>query len=499
MRDLVLARVFGADGGTDAFFVAFKIPNFMRRLFAEGAFSMAFVPVLSEYKEKRSRAELKRFLDDVAGTLGGVLAVVTLLGVLGASLLVMLFAPGFIDEPERMDLAADMLRLTFPYLMLISLTAFAGGILNTFQKFGVPAFTPVFLNISLISCALWLAPLIDRPIVALAWGVLIAGVVQLLFQLPFLGHMGLLPRPRFAPKDEGVRRILKLMVPALFGVSVTQLNLLLDTLIASFLTAGSISWLYYSDRLMEFPLGILGVALGTVILPNLSKKHAKADAESFSATIDWALRWVLLLGVPSAVGLLILAGPMMATLFFSDSFDAEDVGMATRSLWAYSAGLVAFMSIKVLAPGYYSRQDMKTPVRIAVIAMVTNMAFNIALMYPLGHAGLALATTISATVNASLLFRGLRRDGVYTPEAGWSKLLLKGLTASLLMGLVIWWGAGSLTAWLETGTWTRIGRLLWWIAVGGGVYFAALLILGVRPKDFLGHGKMSAAKVGGNS
>jgi len=236
-----------------------------------------------------------------------------------------------------------------------------------------------------------------------------------------------------------------------------------------------------------------------VILPNLSKKHAKADAESFSATIDWALRWVLLLGVPSAVGLLILAGPMMATLFFSDSFDAEDVGMATRSLWAYSAGLVAFMSIKVLAPGYYSRQDMKTPVRIAVIAMLTNMAFNIALMYPLGHAGLALATTISATVNASLLYRGLRREGVYTPEAGWSRLLLRGLAASLLMGLVIWWGAGSLTAWLEADTWTRIGRLLLWIAVGGGVYFAALLVLGVRPKDFLGHGKASAAKVGGNS
>ncbi len=484
VRDLVLARVFGADAGTDAFFVAFKIPNFMRRLFAEGAFSMAFVPVLGEYREKRSEAELKRFVDDVAGTLGMVLLAVTALGVLGAPWLVMLFAPGFIDEPERLALAADMLRITFPYLMLISLTAFAGGILNTYHRFGIPAFTPVLLNVSLISCALWLSPQFDRPIVALAWGVLLAGVLQLLFQLPFLGQLGMLPRPRYAPRDAGVRRIVKLMVPALFGVSVTQINLLLDTLIASFLAAGSISWLYYSDRLMEFPLGILGVALGTVILPNLSKKYAAADAESFSATLDWALRWVLLFGLPSAVGLLVLAGPMIATIFHSGTFDAEDVAMATRSLWAYSLGLTAFMSIKVLAPGFYARQDMRTPVRIAVIAMVTNMVLNVALMFPLAHAGLALATTLSAGLNAALLYRALRSEGIYRPRPGWPLLLLRGVVASTLMGAVIWWGAGDIDGWLAADSWQRIGRLLLWIGAGAAVYFTVLLAGGIRLRHF---------------
>ena len=486
-RDLVLARIFGADAGTDAFFVAFKIPNFMRRLFAEGAFSLAFVPVLSEYREQRSREALKRFVDDVAGTLGMVLLAVTAVGVLGAPWVVMLFAPGFIDEPDRLQLAADMLRLTFPYLMLISLTAFAGGILNTFQRFGVPAFTPVLLNISLISCALWLSPQFDRPIVALAWGVLIAGVLQLLFQLPFLGRLGLLPRPRFAPKDEGVRRIIKLMIPALFGVSVTQLNLLLDTLIASFLTAGSISWLYYSDRLMEFPLGILGVALGTVMLPNLSKKYAIADGESFSQTLDWALRWVLLFGAPAAVGLLVLSGPMMATLFYSDSFSAEDVVMATRSLWAYSLGLVAFMAIKVLAPGFYARQDTRTPVRIAVIAMFTNMGLNIALIFPLAHAGLALATTLSACLNAGLLLRGLLHAGVYRPSPGWPALLFRGLLASGLMGGVIWLGTAGIDTWLAAGTWERVGRLVLWIGIGGAVYFVVLLMTGIRTRHFRSH------------
>ncbi len=480
----MLARVFGADAGTDAFFVAFKIPNFMRRLFAEGAFSMAFVPVLSEYKEQRGKAELKRFVDDVAGTLGTVLLVVTVLGVLGAPWVIMLFAPGFIDEPERLDLAADMLRLTFPYLMLISLTAFAGGILNTFHRFGIPAFTPVLLNIALISCALWLSPMFERPIVALAWGVLIAGVLQLLFQLPFLGHLGLLPRPRFAPRDEGVRRIIKLMVPALFGVSVTQINLLLDTLIASFLTVGSISWLYYSDRLMEFPLGILGVGLGTVILPNLSKRHAAADAKAFSRTLDWALRWVLLLGLPAAVGLLVLAGPMMATLFYSDSFNAEDVSMATRSLWAYSLGLVAFMGIKVLAPGFYSRQDTRTPVRIAVIAMVVNMVLNIAFMLPLAHAGLALATTLSACLNAGLLLRGLLKQEVYRPTPGWTALLIRGVMASVTMGVAIWYGMGDMGDWLAATTWERVVRLVLWIGIGGLVYFTALAMIGIRIRHF---------------
>lgn len=486
VRDLVVARIFGADAGTDAFFVAFKIPNFMRRLFAEGAFSMAFVPILNEYKQTRGRTALKAYIDAVAGTLGAVLLLVTLLGILGAPLLILLFAPGFIQEPSQLALATEMLRLTFPYLLFISLTAFAGGILNTYERFGIPAFTPVLLNISLILCAVYLAPLMERPIVALAWGVLIAGVAQLAFQLPFLARLDLLPRPRLALKDPGVRKTMKLMVPALLGVSVGQISLLLDTLLASFLVTGSISWLYYSDRLMEFPLGILAVALATVILPRLSQRHAAADPVAFSHTMDWALRWVLLLGVPCAVGLLVLAGPLIATLFFSGAFGAHDVQMARLSLMAYAIGLVGFMGIKVLAPGYYARQDMRTPVRIAVIALVVNMVFNLILMFPFGHAGLATATTIAALTNASLLLHGLLRARIFQPSAIWIGLLIKALIANLLMGLLVWYGAGATADWFDLDLGERIWRLLMWILIGAAVYATALLALGIRPRHFLG-------------
>ncbi len=484
VRDLVFAHVFGANANTDAFFVAFKIPNFLRRLFAEGSFSVAFVPVLAEYKAKRSLDELKLFVNNVAGTLGGILLLVTTLGVLGSPVLVMIFAPGFIGVEGKMDLAADMLRLTFPYLLFISLTAFAGSILNSYDRFGIPAFTPVLLNLVLIGCALWLSPQMDRPIVALAWGVLIAGIVQFLFQLPFLRQLGLLPKFKFVPKDEGVRRIVRLMLPAIFGVSVTQLNLLLDTLIASFLQDGSISWLYYSDRLMEFPLGILGVGLATVILPNLSNKHASESPEGFSHTLNWALRWVLFLGVPCAVGLFLLAGPMISTLFQSKVFLPADVAMAQRSLMAYSLGLLPFIMIKVLAPGYYARQDTKTPVKIAIIAMVTNMVFNIILVFPLAHAGLALATTLSAFLNATLLFRGLRVEEVLLAEAGWPGLILRGLVASSVMGVVLFLLAGDLSSWVDVGTWDRIQRLALLIVSGAGVYSVALLFLGIRVNHF---------------
>ncbi len=487
VRDLVFAHTFGANAGTDAFFVAFKIPNFLRRLFAEGSFSVAFVPVLAEYRAKRSFDELKLFVNHVAGTLGGILLLVTTLGVLGAPFLVMIFAPGFIGVEGKMDLAADMLRLTFPYLLFISLTAFAGSILNSFDRFGIPAFTPVLLNLSLIGCAIWLAPQMDRPIVALAWGVLLAGIVQFLFQLPFLRQLGLLPRFSFAPKDEGVRRIVRLMLPAIFGVSVTQINLLLDTLIASFLVDGSISWLYYSDRLMEFPLGILGVGLATVILPSLSHKHAADSADGFSLTLNWALRWVLLLGVPCAVGLFFLAGPMIATLFQSDVFLPRDVAMAQRSLMAYSLGLIPFIMIKVLAPGYYARQDTKTPVKIAIIAMVSNMVLNIILVFPLAHAGLALATTLSACINATLLFRGLRRERVFEPEGGWPNLILRGVVASAAMGVMLYVWGGNLDGWVGAALWDKVSRLLLLIVSGAALYFAMLLLFGIRLRHFRSH------------
>ncbi len=485
VRDLVVAHVFGANGVTDAFFVAFKIPNFMRRLFAEGAFSMAFVPVLNAYREKRGFAALKSFVDDIAGTLGLALLLITVLGVLAAPVLVLIFAPGFTEDTAQRELATAMLRLTFPYLLFISLTAFAGGILNTYERFGVPAFTPVLLNLVLIACALWLAPRMEQPIMALAWGVLLAGIAQLAFQIPFLIRLGLLPRPRLNIRDPGVRRVARLMGPALFGVSVAQISLLLDTLLASFLTTGSISWLYYSDRLMEFPLGILAVALGTVILPRLSQRHAADDPESFSHTLDWALRWILLLGVPSAVGLLALSGPLMATLFHSGEFGAEDVTMAARSLMAYSLGLVGFMGIKILAPGYYARQDMKTPVRIAVIALLTGLVCNLILMFPLGHAGLALGTAIAATLNAGLLVRGLLQEGIWRPCPGWTRLLLQGLGASLAMGLVLLLGVDATPDWIAMASGERIAQLLMWIAIGGAVYVGTLFVSGIRPRHLL--------------
>jgi putative peptidoglycan lipid II flippase len=487
VRDLVFAHWFGASAATDAFFVAFKIPNFLRRLFAEGSFSVAFVPVLTEYRTKRNKVELQRFTDDMAGSLGFVVLSVSLVGVVAAPVLVMIFAPGFWNASEgKYELTVEMLTLTFPYLFFITMTAFAGSILNTFNRFWVPAFTPVLLNLSLIGCAVWLSPLMEQPIVALAWGVLIAGIVQFLFQLPFLWRVRLFPRPRVAFKDPGVVRVMRLMVPALFGVSVSQINLLLDTLIASFLISGSISWLYYSDRLMEFPVGVLGVALGTVILPNLSRRHAEGSMEAFSHTLDWALRLNILFGLPAAVGLFLLAGPMLATLFFSSAFDQQDVKMATMSLMAYAPGLMAIMLIKVLAPGFYARQDTKTPVRIGIIAMSVNMVLNILLVFPLAHAGLALATTLSSGVNAYLLYHALRKGNIYTPTAGWAALLLRVSTASLVMAALLLWGAGDIGQWLVVSGTTRVWWLVGLIATAILVYFTMLFMLGVRPSQFRG-------------
>lgn len=487
VRDLVFAHVFGAGSATDAFFVAFKIPNFLRRLFAEGAFAAAFVPVLAEYRQ-RSYEELKHFVDRVAGTLGSVLLLVTVVGVAGAPGVVMVFAPGFVDDRGLLALATEMLRLTFPYLLFISLTAFAGGILNSYNRFGVPAFTPVILNLCLIAAALWLSPLLEEPIVALAWGVLAAGLFQLLFQIPFLHQLRLVPRLRLAPRDPGVRRIGTLMLPALFGVSVTQLNLMLDTVIASFLEDGSISWLYYSDRLMEFPLGVLGVGLGTVILPRLSERHLQASPGGFSHTLDWALRLSLLFGLPAALGLFVLAGPIIVTLFQSAVFDLRDVTMSSYSLMAYSLGLLPFILIKVLAPGYYARQDTRTPVRIAVRAMAANMLLNLILVWPLAHAGLALATTLSAALNAFLLYRGLGVDGVYRLESGWGRLVLQVGAATLVMAGLLWFGAPGLEQWLALSRADRALHLLGWIGLGGAVYFGVLWFSGLRPRDFLARG-----------
>ncbi len=492
-RDIVFARLFGAGIVMDAFFVAFKIPNLLRRFFAEGAFSQAFVPVFAEYKTNHPRSELEGLADRVAGTLGLALFVVTLIGVIAAPILIMVFAPGFLGRADQYELATAMLRLTFPYILFISLTGLAGAMLNNFGRFAVPAFTPVLLNVVLISAAMWLEPMMSRPGLGLALGVFLAGLVQLLFQLPFLKRIGMLPRPRWGWKDPGVRRIGRLMVPAIFGSSVAQINILIDTLLASFLAAGSITWLYYADRMMEFPLGVFGVALATVILPGLSEQHASRSAEAFSKTIDWALRLVAVIVVPAAVALLVLAAPILATLFYGGRFDSNDVAMSAFSLQAYSLGLLGFSLVKVLAPGYYSRQEMKTPVRIAVVALVVNILLNLVFVWSMiragfaaPHAGLALATAVAAAINALLLFRGLRRAKVYRPGGGWSALTAQVAVASAVMALVLWKMAGPAADWFELGLGGRVGRLSACIAVGAATYFASLAILGLRPGHLRG-------------
>ena len=484
VRDVVVATFLGAGNGSDAFFVAFKIPNFLRRLFAEGAFNQAFVPVLSEYSTQRTKQEIRELLNAVAGSLTALLALITALAMLGAPWLVWLFAPGFGRDPEKLALTADMLRLTFPYLLLISLTAFSGSVLNTWNRFAVPAFTPVLLNISLIGAALLLMPLMEEPAMALAWGVLIAGAAQLAFQVPFLLRLGLLPTPWPNFAHEGVKRILKLMVPALFGVSVSQINLLLDTVLASLLAAGSVSWLYYSDRLVELPLGVFGVAIGTIILPALSKRHAEQSTEHFSAMLDWAIRVVLLLGVPAALALAVLAEPFLITLFHYGAMTDNDIQMAAMSLRAYAFGLVAFMLIKVLAPGFFARQDTKTPVKVGIIAMVANMVFNLLLIWPLAHAGLALATALSAFLNAGLLGYLLYRQQVLVFQPGWGRYAVQLVGGSVLMSVALMLVSPDWQVWLEFGLWQRVRWVAGLVVLGGGLYFIWLTALGLRLRHF---------------
>lgn len=487
VRDVVLAGLLGAAANADAFFVAFKVPNFLRRLFAEGAFAQAFVPVLTDTREQGSHAAVKALVDRVTAALGATLLGLTLLAIVGAPAVAMVFAPGFSADPAKLELTGDLIRITFPYLLLISLTGLAGGILNSYGRFAVPAFTPVLLNLSLIAAALLLAPRFAEPAFALAWGVLLAGMLQLLFQLPALHGLGLMPRPRWDPRHPGLRRILVLMVPALFGVSVSQINLLLDTVLASLLPDGSVAWLYYSDRLTELPLGVFAIAIATVILPALSAQRAQAAADAFAATLDWALRCVLLIAIPATVALAVLAPQILTTLFQYGAFAAVDVTQSAHSLRAYTLGLTAFMLVKVLAPGYYARQNMAQPVRIGILAMVANMIMNPILVLPLmwrfdlGHMGLALATSLSAWLNAGLLYRGLRRDSVIRPSRELAWLLPRLLLAVAMMGAALWLITPSLAEWFEQPWWWRV---IWLAAICGaglGVYAAVLALLGLRP------------------
>ena len=504
-RDVVFARVIGAEAFADVFFVAFKIPNFFRRLFAEGAFAQAFVPILGEYREQGSQAAVRSLISRVSGTLGLTLLLFTLVIVLAAPAMAAIFAPKwFFNDPLKFTATAEMLRITFPYLMFISMTGVAGGILNSYDRFAVPAFTPILLNISLIAAALIAAPMFEQPAFALAWGVLIAGILQFIFQIPFLLRIHMLPAPKVDWHHPGMRKILKLMGPAIFGVSVSQINLLLDTMLATFLPTGSVSWLYYSDRLSELPLGVFGVAIATVILPNLSRHHAASSTQQYSETLDWALKMILLIAVPASAALVLLAEPILVTLFYyGDVMTLRDMSMATLSLRAYALGLIAFMLIKVLAPGFFARQDMRTPVRIGIIAMVTNMVLNILFVVPLhfywqiGHLGLAAATSVAAFLNAILLYVYLKRSGVYVASGHWVGFFCRLSAAVGVMLVVLVVVSGPLDAlnsevWQNMPWWQRSRGILGLCAAGFGAYVLMLLITGFKMSDLRGPAKATS-------
>jgi len=487
VRDVVVANLMGAGASADVFFFANKIPNFLRRLFAEGAFSQAFVPVLTEYQAQGDKEKSRQLIARVSGTLGVLVTIVTLGGVLGSGVVTALFGAGwFIDwlnggpSAHKYELASFMLKITFPYLWFITFVALSGSILNTLGKFAVSSFTPVFLNVMIIASALFISPNLQQPEVGLAIGVFLGGLVQFLFQIPFLIKEGALVKPQWGWRDPGVVKIRTLMIPALFGVSVSQINLLFDTFIASFLATGSISWLYYSDRLLEFPLGLFGIAIATVILPALSRKHVDSHSQGFRSTMDWGVRMVLLLGFPAMLGLMVLSKPMLMVLFMRGEFTPHDVNQASMSLIAYASGLLNFMLIKVLAPGYYSRQDTKTPVKYGIIAMVSNMVFNAIFAYFYGYVGLAMATALSAFVNMALLYCGLHMADVYSVSKQTLSFSLRLLLAGSAMVAGLYWLTPEMSQWLDWGITERVMMLAFYIGVGGLTYVITALILGIR-------------------
>lgn len=496
IRDMVVASLLGAGATSDVFLFANRIPNFLRRLFAEGAFSKAFVPVLAEYNADNDPDKTREFIAKVSGTLGGLVTVVTLVAMIGSPVVAALFGTGwFMDwlnggaEAEKFTQASLLLKITFPYLWFITFVALSGAVLNTIGKFGVMAFSPVLLNVAMIAMAIFGADYFEQPDVALAWGIFLGGLLQFLFQIPFLKREGLLVKPKWAWHDEGVKKVRTLMIPALFGVSVTQLNLLLNQVIASFLVTGSITWLYYSDRLIEFPLGIFGIAISTVVLPSLSRIAKKKEldetqrAGEFNQTLDWAVRMVLLLGIPAMIGIAILAQPMVMTLFMRGKFGVEDVIATSHALWIMCFGLNSYMLINVLANGFYARQNTKTPVKIGMISTACNMAFGL-LAIPFGYLGLAMASALSAAVNATLLYKGLAKENVYKISSKTVIFALKLLISACLMGGLVAYFSPSLEGWLAMGIWTKIYWLVWLIALAAISYFGTLFVLGIRKRDF---------------
>ncbi|MDY4347185.1 murein biosynthesis integral membrane protein MurJ [Pectobacterium brasiliense] len=484
VRDAIVARIFGAGMATDAFFVAFKLPNLLRRIFAEGAFSQAFVPILAEYKSQQGDEATRTFLAYVSGMLTLILALVTVAGMVAAPWVIMVTAPGFAATPERFELTSDLLRVTFPYILLISLTSMVGSVLNTWNRFSVPAFAPTLLNVSMIGFSLFAAPYFNPPVMALAWAVLVGGLLQLGYQLPHLKKIGMLVLPRLKWREPSVWRVMKLMGPAVLGVSVSQISLIINTIFASFLSEGAVSWMYYADRLMEFPSGVLGVALGTILLPSLAKSFASGNHDEYSRLMDWGLRLCFLLALPSAVALGILAKPLTVSLFQYGKFSAFDALMTQRALIAYSVGLMGLIVVKVLVPGFYSRQDIKTPVKIAIVTLILTQIMNLIFIGPLQHAGLALSIGLASCLNAGLLYWQLRKQDIFQPLPGWWGFLVRLLTAVIVMSLVLlgmlWW----MPAWDDGNMTMRILRLLLVVVAGAGSYFATLALLGFRPRDF---------------
>lgn len=488
VRDTILARIFGAGTATDAFFIAFKLPNLLRRIFAEGAFSQAFVPILAEYKSQQGEEATRTFIAYVAGLLTLSLAVVTVLGVLAAPWVIWATAPGFADTPEKFQLTTDLLRVTFPYILLISLSSFVGAILNTYNRFSVPAFTPTLLNLAMIGFALFLTPYFNPPVMALGWAVLVGGLLQLLYQLPHLKKIGLLVLPRLSLRDTGALRVMKQMLPAILGVSVSQISLIINTIFASFLVAGSVSWMYYADRLMELPSGVLGVALGTILLPTLSRTYASKDREEYSRILDWGLRLCFVLVLPCALALAILAEPLTVALFQYGKFSAFDAAMTQRALIAYSFGLLGIILVKVLAPGFYAQQNIRTPVKIAIFTLVATQLFNLALIGHLQHAGLALAISLGACLNAGLLYWKLRQQKLFQPQAGWGGFLGRLVLAVAAMSAVLLGLLQVMPAWADGQMIERFLRLGLLVGAGVLVYFGMLFALGFRLKHFARRG-----------
>ena len=484
VRDVVMANVLGSSALADAFFVAFRIPNFLRRIFGEGAFSQAFVPVFSELTE-RNTLEAKRFVNTTAGLLAVATLCLSVLGVLFAPFLVSLYAYGYVEQPAKFQATVDALRVMFPYLFCISLVAMSGGILNTQNRFAVPAVTPVLLNICMI-LAMWiLVPVMENAAKALAVGVMVAGVIQLLFQVPSLIKEGYMPTFRIDAKNEHARRVFKLMLPAVFSVSVAQVNMFVNTVLASFLVTGSVSWLYYSDRLMEFPVGVFGIALATVVLPSLSKEHAKGSPDHFSQMLDWALRWVIVISVPAAFALYVLAVPLLTTIFQYNAFTVIDVQMSAVALRAFAFGVCGFILVKVLAPGFFARQDTKTPMKIAMIAVAANVVLSLILVRVFDHVGLALSVSIAAWINAGLLFLLLIKRGVYTPQAGWLMFIFKvSFSVALMTGVLIYLNEIN-SIWFDWGLMQRAVRLVVLVTAGAGAYLCGLYLLGIRPHQLL--------------